>query len=157
MTEAVQVLTAAIGSLAFGVLFNIRGVKLLTVFFGGGVAWLFVLLFMRLGVSEAVSYFIVAFLISVYAEVLARLLKAPTTIFTIPSLIPLVPGSSLYYTMAYAFDGQKQLFLGKALNTLALASALAVGIISATVLTRLTLKALQWIRQRKDKHREQKG
>lgn len=157
MTAAVQILTAAIGSLAFGVLFNIRGIKLLTVFFGGGGAWLFVLLLMRLGASEAVSYFVVAFLISVYAEVLARLLKAPTTVFTIPSLIPLVPGSSLYYTMAHAFDGQKQLFLGKAMDTLALASALAVGIISATVLTRLTLKAIGVIQARKDKQREKKG
>ena len=34
-----------------------------------------------------------------YAELLARLRKAPGVLFFIPSVIPLVPGSNLYYTM----------------------------------------------------------
>lgn len=154
MTEIVQIFTAAIGSLAFGVLFNIRGKKLLSVFLGGGAAWLFVLLLMHFGVKEPLAYLVVAFLISVYAEVLARKLKAPTTVFVIPCLIPLVPGSSLYYTMAYALNGQKALFLSRALSTLSLAAALAIGIVIATVLTRLCLSAWQTLKARKDKHRE---
>lgn len=34
-----------------------------------------------------------------YAELVARRVRAPATLFLIPAIIPLVPGSSLYYTM----------------------------------------------------------
>ena len=43
---------------------------------------------------------------SIYAEAMARVEKAPATVFYIPALIPLIPGGSLYYTMSYAVLGQ---------------------------------------------------
>ncbi len=153
-TNLVEIITAGIGALAFGVLFNLHGKKLVSVLLGGAIGWLFVLILMRLGTDEPTAYFIVALLLSLYAEILARTLKAPTTVFIIPSLIPLVPGSSLYYTMAYALDGEKELFSGKAFATLALAAALAIGIIIATVLTRLLLKATVALKARKEKKGE---
>lgn len=154
ITELVQIITAGIGAFAFGVLFNLHGKKLLSVFLGGAFGWLLVLLLTHLGANEPTAYFFAALLISFYAEILARVLKAPTTVFTTPSLIPLVPGSSLYYTMAYALDGEKALFTGKALTTLSLAAALAIGIIIATVFTRLFLKTVQAWKRRKEKHHE---
>ncbi len=136
----VQVLSAAVGSLAFGMLFNLWGKKLLSVTLGGALGWALFLLFARLGMSEALAYFLVALLISLYAEAMARLQKAPATVFVSPSLIPLVPGSSLYYTMAYAFGGDSAKFAEKAVATLILASALAVGVMVAAVLARLLFK-----------------
>ena len=59
-----------------------------------------------------------------------------------PSVIPLIPGGSLYYTMNYALNEQWQLFTDKALYTLQLALALAVGIIAVTTLVRLTTALL---------------
>ena len=147
--DATMILMAALGSLAFGVLFNVHGKKLLAITLGGAVSWLFVIFFGYLGVDEATSYFLVALLVSLYAETLARLLKAPTTVFIIPSLIPLIPGSSLYYSMAYALGGERELFADKAISTLKLAAALAVGIVVATVLTQLFLKIWQYFSTRK--------
>ncbi len=149
-TNLVEIITAGIGALAFGVLFNLHGKKLLSVFLGGAIGWLFVLLLILAGADEPTAYFVVALLLSLYAEILARTLKAPTTVFIIPSLIPLVPGSSLYYTMAFGLSGEKELFSGKAFTTLTLAAALAIGIIIATVLTRLFLKGVATVRARKE-------
>jgi len=67
-----------------------------------------------------------------YAEVLARWLKTPTTTFIIVSLIPLIPGSGLYYTMANALSGNSDGFLEKGIYTLELSLALALGIILVT-------------------------
>ena len=53
-----------------------------------------------------------------------------------------IPGGSLYYTMNYALNEQWQLFTDKALYTLQLALALAVGIIAVTTLVRLTTALL---------------
>ncbi len=44
---------------------------------------------------------------ALYAEVLARWLKAPSTLFFIVAMIPLIPGSTLYYSMSCAVYGQR--------------------------------------------------
>ena len=137
---ALQVLAAGIGSFGFSVLFNIRGKKLFADALGGAFAWACYLIFSALGLGEAMSYFLVALFVSLYAEVMARHLKAPVTIFVAPSLIPLVPGSALYYTMAYALGGNTMQFLEKAGSALSIASALAGGIIVSAVFVRLLFK-----------------
>ena len=71
---------------------------------------------------------------------MARLLKTPTTTFITTSLVPLIPGGSLYYTMSYAFESNLERFLEKGVYTLELASALALGIIIATTATRILTK-----------------
>ena len=141
MTELIQIITAAIGSLCFGLLFNLKDKKLIAaVTLCGGLGWLVFLALDRVFEQDFPCYFFVALLLSLTAEVLARTMKSPTTVFIAPALIPLVPGSSLYYTMANALGGNAELFAEKALNTLTYAAALAVGVISATVLAKLFLR-----------------
>lgn len=137
---ALEILAAAAGSLGFSVLFNIRGKKLLAVTLGGALGWAAYLLLFALGMGEPMAYFLVALLVSLYAEGMARLLKAPATVFVAPSLVPLIPGSSLYYTMTYALGGNTAQFLEKAGSALALASALAGGIIISAVFVRILFK-----------------
>ena len=140
MTELIQIVTAAIGSLCFGLLFNLRDKKLIAVTACGGIGWLIFILLDRLFEEEFLCYFFVALLISLSAEILARFMKSPTTVFIAPALIPLVPGSSLYYTMANALSGNTELFAEKAIDTLTYAAALAVGVISAAVLMQMLLR-----------------
>lgn len=135
--EIAQIITGFIGSLGFAVLFNIRGIRLLVAALGGLISWTLFLVLNHLGLNDAVNYFLVALTVSLYAEIMARVLKTPTTTFITTSLIPLIPGSSLYYTMAYAFSSNLERFLEKAIYTLQLASALALGIIIATTFTRI--------------------
>ena len=70
-------------------------------------------------------------------EVFARIEKTPTTTFLVPSIIPLIPGGSLYYTMNFALNKQWAAFSHRGFYTLQLALSLAVGIIAVTTLTRL--------------------
>lgn len=135
-TEIIQIITGFIGSLGFSVLFNIRGKRLIMAAIGGLLSWAMFLVFSRVINNEPINYFIVSLIISVYAEIMARLLKTPTTTFIAASLIPLIPGGSLYYTMAYAFEGDLQSFAERAVDTLKLAAALALGIIVATTLAK---------------------
>lgn len=140
--EWLQVLSAFTGTLAFGFLFNIRGKKLLLAALGGMLSWL---LFLLLGMqieSQVLRYFLVSILLSLYSELLARLLKTPTTTFCIVSLVPLIPGSSLYYTMSYALQEREQ-FAATALHTLQLAAALSLGIVLVTALMRSLTKLKQ--------------
>lgn len=136
-TEIIQILSGFIGSIGFAFLFNIRGWRLIVTALGGLLSWTLFCVLNNFISNEAVNYFLVAFLISIYAEIMARLLKTPTTTFITTSLIPLIPGSSLYYTMAYAFRSNSESFLEKGIYTLKLSSALALGIIIATTIARI--------------------
>ncbi len=142
MKELLQILTGGIGSLGFALLFNIRQSRLVAASCGGLMSWALYLLLYRFISSEPVCYFIVALACSLYAEIMARKLRSPATAFITTALIPMVPGGSLYYTMAYSFDNDLEKFLERAVYTLKLAGALALGIIVATTLTKLYMKQL---------------
>lgn len=141
-TEILQVLSGFIGSIGFSILFNIRGKRLLAASIGGMLSWLLFVLLNNLINDAAVTYFIVASIISIYSEIMARVLKSPTTTFIITSLIPMIPGSSLYYTMVSVFQTNENIFLERAIDTLKLAAALALGIVVITTFTRLFHKPI---------------
>lgn len=138
--EIIQVLSAFIGTFGFSVLFNVRGKRLFFASLGGLIAWLFFVIFKIFIPSEVTIYFIVALIASLYAEIMARLLKTPTTTFIITALIPLIPGSSLYYTMSYAFQSDLEKFMHKGIYTLELASSLALGVIIASAFIKLIFR-----------------
>ena len=135
--DLIQIFTGFLGSLGFSILFNIRGRKLLVASLGGLISWTIFLLLEPLFPGEATRYFFSAAAITIYSEVFARVLKTPTTTFLVSSIVPLIPGGSLYYTMNYALNEQWGLFVQKAFSTLELALALSVGIIAVTTLTRM--------------------
>ncbi len=134
--EILQIITGFIGSIGFAVMFNVRGNKLVFASLGGLFSWTTFLLLEKLFNNQPICYFLVAVVVSAYSELMARKLKTPTTTFLMTSLIPLIPGGSLYYTMIYAFSGDYQSFITKAVYTLQLAAALALGIITVATVTR---------------------
>ena len=137
MDTLIQILMGALGTLGFNILFHIRGRKLLFATLGGVISWAVFLAFAPILPDEAARYFLSAVVITIYAEVMARLEKTPTTTFLVPSAVPLIPGSSLYYTMNYALNQQWDDFGKRAIYTLELAVSLALGIIAVTILSRL--------------------
>ncbi len=140
MEGIVQIIAGFIGSLGFGILFNVRGKRLVVAALGGLVAWALYLVLGFILPDEAVRYFIVSAALALYSEIMARLLKTPTTTFLMTSLIPLIPGGGLYYTMTNAFTGEMEGFLSRGIVTLSLAVALALGVIVVTVVFNLINK-----------------
>ncbi len=147
--DLIQIFTGFLGSLGFGILFHIKGRKLLIASLGGLMSWTVFLLLEPVLPGEAVRYFLSSATVTVYAEVFARVIKTPTTTFLVPSLIPLIPGGALYYTMNYALNEQWPSFADKAVYTLGLAAALALGIIAVTTLTRMTMVVVRYLKGHK--------
>lgn len=142
MNPFVQILMGTLGTLGFNILFHIRGRKLWLSTLGGLISWAVFLALEPLHAGEAVRYLVSAATITVYAEVLARVEKTPTTTFLVPSIVPLIPGGALYYTMNYALNKQWSAFAQQAFYTLQLAFSLAAGIIAVTTLMRIFQAAL---------------
>ena len=137
MSKLIQILMATTGSVAFNIMFNIHGRKLIFASLGGAISWIVFLLLEPIFPNEAIRYFLSTATVTVYGEIFARIEKTPTTTFLVPSIIPLIPGSSLYYTMQFALRKDWSNFATRGFSTLQLALALAVGIISVTTLVRL--------------------
>ncbi len=139
-TMMIQILFGFLGSFAFAFLYNIRGKKLVFAGVGSLLAVGSYVLLAEIIENTAICYFIVAAMISVYAEMMARVLKSPTTTFIPLALIPLVPGSALYYTMAYVFDSDWNGFLDKGIYTMSLTVALALGIVMVNAIIKMMNK-----------------
>ena len=103
------------------------------------------------------QYWISTIIVSAYAEIMARVFKAPVTGFLTIGILPLVPGGGIYYTMEYCVSGQTDLFIETAIHTLAIAGALAVGVLVVSSLVRLfhmmRLNLIQRVRARKKAQR----
>jgi Uncharacterized conserved protein len=115
---------------------NLRGKTLIFASVGGGIGWVFYLLSSPVH-SDIMQYFIATIAISIYAEMMARILKMPVTGFLLVALLPMVPGGGIYYTMEYCVIGNNAMFIETGLHTLGIAGALAMGILLVSSVVRL--------------------
>jgi len=129
-------------SLAFAIVFNIPRNKLLLAALGGMLGQLVYVLFQLVISNDVLLYLLATIAISLYAEVLARLTKSPTTIYLAVALIPLVPGGGIYYTMLYFINGEIDLGISTGIHTLLISGALAVGIIMVSSTVNLVRKVM---------------
>jgi len=148
----VQMITACLGSVGFAILFNIRREKLFLASLGGLLCWGVYLLAGTVVAQEVPRCFASAVVVTIYAEILARKVKCPATVFLVTGMVPLIPGSALYYTMNYALNEQWDLFMKKAFYTLELALALALGIIAVTTAARLITLLIRYGKKQACRH-----
>jgi uncharacterized membrane protein YjjB (DUF3815 family) len=134
MNYAYQIITAFWGSLGFAIFFNIRGRKIWYAATGGMLSWAVYLLGGLWLNNEITQYFISAIIVTIYSEICARIEKTPVTTFLTPAIIPLVPGKFLYYTMSFAVNGRFGEFAVYGSFTVAIAVAIAAGIMAASSL-----------------------
>lgn len=129
---------AFLSALGFGIIFNIKGKNLFFSSLCGALGW-FVYLFSSIFVSpnESFNYFLAAIFISLFSEIAARTLKSPVLVFLVCGIIPLVPGSGMFYTMLETLKGNINTALSLGSNTLMLAGSLATGIVLVSSFTKL--------------------
>ena len=110
------------------------------------LTWLTYLLCRSLGAELFAANFIASVAAAVYAETMARSRKYPVTSYLVISIVPLLPGAGIYYTMGLALDGSMQLALHKGLETAGVAGSIAAAILLvSTVFHQATLKRA-WLR-----------
>ncbi len=147
-----QIYFAFIATFCFGIMFNIRGRKLLFTSLGGSIAWATFLYKQELGSTLTQAYFYSAVTLSVFSELGARYLKTPVTSILICGLIPLVPGGGMYYTMYSVIKNQPLDSFTKGIATFSAAGALAMGIVFVTSMVKVVKNI-----QRKNENEEENG
>lgn len=124
----IQIISGALGAIGYSVLFNIRRDKLVFAGIGGALTWLVYLLIFSVNKNLFVCNMVAAAFATFYSEILARVKKAPTTCFLIPSIMPLIPGGGLYYTMSAVIEKDAELFEHYFVNTVSTALGISIGI-----------------------------
>lgn len=122
-------LACAIGCAGFAIFFNIHGPGMLICILGGVLTWGTYVFVMQLGGGEILAYFIASAFASLFAEIMARVRKYPAISYLVVSAFPLLPGGGIYYTMCHAVRGETALFSQRGMHTVAIAGAMAVGIL----------------------------
>ena len=95
-TTAIQLITGAIGSVAFGILFHMKNKYLPLAAAGGALSWLVFLFGKALWGNVFLPTLLAGFIADVYAEILARICKETSTSFFVTDVSLLIPGSTLY-------------------------------------------------------------
>jgi hypothetical protein len=141
MIYAEYLVLAFLGSIAPAIAINIEKRLLFWAGLGGMLGVLVVLLIKPSVDSFSISQIFAGSLaVGLYSELMAKVLRAPSTVFLIPGIFPLVPGITAYKTIE-AFAGNevsKAALLG--IDTFAKSFTIAFGIMLVTAVFRFIRK-----------------
>ncbi|MBR5230585.1 MAG: threonine/serine exporter family protein [Firmicutes bacterium] len=129
MENAIQVLMAFLGSVGFAVFFRMKGKQIFFAGLGGAGTWIIYLLITSFTGGEFVPNLASAISAGIYAEIMARVNRAPATIFLTAAAVPLIPGGKLYYTMAALVNDDKTAFVQNGETAVIIALAIASGFV----------------------------
>lgn len=136
----IEILASAGSTFAFGILFNLKGKKLIAASIGGVIGWVIFIFFKANGTSEPGAFFLSSIGITIYSEIMARVLKTPVTSTLIASLIPLVPGSGIYFTMSYFVENKIPEATQRGIDTLLVTIAITLGIVMVSTFSQIYYK-----------------
>ena len=137
MKEFILILMGLIGTLGFSLLFHVKGWKLIGIALGGAASTAIYLWILAITGEKAAALLVSTTAIGILAEVFARCYKAPVISFLVPMLVPLIPGSDLYYTTSYLIRGDSAAFAERGESLLWQAGAIAFGIILVSCVTHI--------------------
>lgn len=132
-----QMIPSALACLGFALLFNIKGPGTLLCALGGVLSWAIYLLVLRASGNDLYGYFASTLFSAIYAESMARIRKYPAISYLVVSIIPMIPGTGVYYTMRYAVAGDLGMCASTGMHTAAIAGVMAVSILLVSTTVRL--------------------
>lgn len=123
-----QITASAMSTVCFASLLHVPKRHLWCCGFVGMLGWMCYWGMMKVQPSPVIASLVAVIPLAFAVRVMAILRKAPSTMFLIPGIFPLVPGAGIYYT-AYSFiTGDSVGCAAKGAETLKIAVAMAMGI-----------------------------
>lgn len=148
----ITLIAGLLGTFGFSVIFNVKYNKLIYVCLGGILTTGLYLIgqqFLNFTDYLFIPTLFAAVGISLLCELFARILKTPTICLLLPSIIILVPGASLFFTMSNLLKFNSQELIYHFLNTLMASVAIALGMVVSQFLAQLITTIVKEIKNRK--------
>jgi len=120
---------SAIASAAFAVLFNAPRREIIYTAFAGGIGWILYIGFFRVFEMEMFGAFIGSVIVAYISRVLSYRRLVPSTIYLAPALIPLVPGTEMYYIADGLLRNDMYYTFAHTVRAIKFAGAIAIAIL----------------------------
>lgn len=134
-----KIIAVFVMSAAIGILYRVPRRLLFYDGLLGVLSWLVVYTTLEGGGNIILAVFLGSITLGVFAELMARLLKKPATIFIIPGFIPLVPGGEAYTTIRFMVEGRYSDGVAMGMKTIMIGGAIAFGIFVSSTVYRLII------------------
>lgn len=96
-----QLISCTIACVGFAYWFNVKGIQVVYSGIGAFFTWAVYYVCFEMTNSNFQSTLFGAIFVAIFAQIMARVNRAPATIFLCVCVFPLVPGPNLYYMMYY--------------------------------------------------------
>lgn len=126
-----------VACLGFVIIFNIHGYGNMLCALGSGLTWAAYCICAACGLGYFSCCLIGTMVSAIFAEAMARIRKYPAISYLIIAVLPLIPGSSIYYTALEAVNGNMNGFIYYGTESLGTAGAMAVGILMVSTAMRM--------------------
>lgn len=130
-TLLIEVLVAAVGTIAFSVLFQVNPKHHFFCGLVGGIGWLIYRLVTLATGSPILATFVATLVLGACSRWFSTLRRTPTIVFLVCGIFTLVPGAAIYYCAYHLFLNEGAETAYYAGMTLKLAVAIALGILVA--------------------------
>ncbi|MDX4028133.1 threonine/serine exporter family protein [Aliarcobacter skirrowii] len=133
----VQAVFAAIASLGFAMVFNVPKHTLKYCAFGGAITYNFRTIFLELDFGIELATFLASAIIGIVALYWSRKYKVPRPVYTVASIIPILPGTYAFNAMVTLISinrfGAKpelvELFIHDGLKSISILFAITFGLV----------------------------
>lgn len=140
---AVQLISCGVASMGFAWLFKAATKQSVYAGVGGTINWVCYLVAERLSGQYLVGVIAAAAAVAAYAFIMSRYHKAPATIFLTTSIMPVIPGASLFYMMYGFVRADYVLASSQAIKLVQTCLAIAFGFLLVDI-------AFQYMRKQKE-------
>ncbi|MYL51447.1 hypothetical protein GLV98_18390 [Halobacillus litoralis] len=130
-------------SAAFGIIYQAPRNTLVKCGLVGMVGWMIYAFLVWKEVDSVPATLIASFVIALVSQTLARRFKTPMIIFSVPGIIPLVPGSLAYDAMRNFVQNDYSAAISIAAKAFMISGAIAFGLVFSEVLNQIIKKVKQ--------------
>lgn len=134
---AITCFVSFVACAGFVIVFNVHGYGSILCALGGAITWGAYCVALALGCQQLLCCFIATCVAAAFSEIMARIRKYPAISYLVISVLPLIPGAGVYYTVQQAIRGNAELAMAYGRNTLGIAGVMAAGILVVSTAVRM--------------------
>lgn len=136
---------AFFATIFFCIIFNLRSKRLIYSGIAGVLGW-FIYLFFKQNHSSVFSFLMSSIAITIYSEIISKKIRTTATVILIPALIPLVPGSGIYFTMSNLVQNNFNEAFKIGMETIFITVSITVGIVLVTSIAQILYRVILQIK-----------
>ena len=136
LTLLIRLVSSFFATIGFAIMFKTKRRHLLHAGISGVVVYFIYYFFEFIGAPLFIASLASTTAGAIYSEVYARVCHTPAIVILSSSVIPIVPGGSLYYTVQHVLTGENQEAFGHLGDTLGIGLGIACGIVLVSILSK---------------------